>query len=675
MNTQPEQNMIDIVSLVDNNPLIKINKNYNNDIIDKILSNFTNNEQQLFVANFYIYLNYDTRKDYVIELDNIWKWLGFSRIDHCKNVIVNNFKINEDYMAEKAASASAEAGPDERNLGGSGLNKERIKMTVNCFKKLCLKSKTKKADEIHEYYIKMEEILNEVLKKQTEELVNQLQILQKENISIKEKTMIDAYNEKPVLYLAIAEENISKFGFSNGIKTRINTHKREIGPQFTLCYVIETIYNRELEQLIKKNLKDSIISKKYENKKEECTELVQLSETFTIDDFYNTVLEYKKQLDNGEIVSKLMAENDELKNEIEVYKNMKLEKINNDEKISTLIHDNERLKNTIPSSNYFVGNLIYIRYNDSTKLHKIGIHDGTEQDPENYKEIFTHESANSVDIFNMLTILLKSVHIKDYKYSVNYDTLKKTLDHCVIIYDNYKIKESEENINFFINKFNSRTVYKKTLEKKTINKEIFNKFFGDIIIKDENYKIPLVFIQEEFFEWYKINYGNPDFIKSGLHWSTNYREDLVDNLQKYLDTKMTDINIVNYDKSLYYHNYAGFVGISTLKFEEKIKECNKYYSDEQYSQYIDKFVIVTNNPRHKLARGELLEDFTNYAKQNNFYNKYTFGKIFSMKFAEEVVNFIEKYCKIKYEKIKTKREFAGIFVGITHSKFNCIGNN
>ena len=40
-----------------------------------------------------------------------------------------------------------------RNLGGAGLNREFITMTVQCFKKLCLKSKTTKADEIHDYYM------------------------------------------------------------------------------------------------------------------------------------------------------------------------------------------------------------------------------------------------------------------------------------------------------------------------------------------------------------------------------------------------------------------------------------------------------------------------------------------------------------------------------------------
>ena len=41
---------------------------------------------------------------------------------------------------------------EQRNLGGAGLNKETISLTVNAFKKFCLKAGTKKADEIHDYY-------------------------------------------------------------------------------------------------------------------------------------------------------------------------------------------------------------------------------------------------------------------------------------------------------------------------------------------------------------------------------------------------------------------------------------------------------------------------------------------------------------------------------------------
>jgi hypothetical protein len=47
-------------------------------------------------------------------------------------------------------------------------------MTINTFKKFCLKADTKKADEIHEYYIGLEELLHETLDEETQELREQL---------------------------------------------------------------------------------------------------------------------------------------------------------------------------------------------------------------------------------------------------------------------------------------------------------------------------------------------------------------------------------------------------------------------------------------------------------------------------------------------------------------------
>lgn len=43
-------------------------------------------------------------------------------------------------------------------------NKEFIYLNVKTFKKFCLKASTKKADIIHDYYLKMESILNKYIK-------------------------------------------------------------------------------------------------------------------------------------------------------------------------------------------------------------------------------------------------------------------------------------------------------------------------------------------------------------------------------------------------------------------------------------------------------------------------------------------------------------------------------
>jgi hypothetical protein len=93
---------LDIIALVQKHPLTKLSsEDYGSTIIEKIKTKFSTQEQQLFVANFYCYLNYDTHKDFVIELDDVWKWIGFARLGNAKNLLVNNFIEGEDYMIEK----------------------------------------------------------------------------------------------------------------------------------------------------------------------------------------------------------------------------------------------------------------------------------------------------------------------------------------------------------------------------------------------------------------------------------------------------------------------------------------------------------------------------------------------------------------------------------------------
>ena len=41
--------------------------------------------------------------------------------------------------------------------------KQTIMLNIKCFKSLCLKAQTKKASEIHEYYMKLEETLHEIV--------------------------------------------------------------------------------------------------------------------------------------------------------------------------------------------------------------------------------------------------------------------------------------------------------------------------------------------------------------------------------------------------------------------------------------------------------------------------------------------------------------------------------
>jgi hypothetical protein len=51
----------DIVKMIGEMPIALLTLEYKNILIDKIRDKFTAEEQQLFVANFFCYLNYSTK--------------------------------------------------------------------------------------------------------------------------------------------------------------------------------------------------------------------------------------------------------------------------------------------------------------------------------------------------------------------------------------------------------------------------------------------------------------------------------------------------------------------------------------------------------------------------------------------------------------------------------------
>jgi hypothetical protein len=67
---------LNIVELIEKNPITRLSQKYNNFLLEKLQENFNTFEQQLFVSSFYCYLNYNKNTDFVVDLDDVWKWLG-----------------------------------------------------------------------------------------------------------------------------------------------------------------------------------------------------------------------------------------------------------------------------------------------------------------------------------------------------------------------------------------------------------------------------------------------------------------------------------------------------------------------------------------------------------------------------------------------------------------------
>jgi phage anti-repressor protein len=263
---------LNIVELIEKNPITKLTNDNHNKLLTKIRSNFTSNDQQTFLASFYCYLNYNSKNDFVIDLDNVWKWLGFNQKYNAKRVLEKHFIIDIDY--KNLLLRSEEQDSDEKKHGGH--NKETFMLTISAFKRFCLKAGTTKADQIHEYYIKLEETLHEVINEESNELKLQLEqvktefaqkeltnkitfdkTLQKEKELEKHKLLLREFGYAGSLFYIIRVksydngEYVVKVGESRrGSKERFQEHKQNYEEAVILdCFLVKR--SKDFETFIK----------------------------------------------------------------------------------------------------------------------------------------------------------------------------------------------------------------------------------------------------------------------------------------------------------------------------------------------------------------------------------------------------------------------------------------
>lgn len=246
-----------IVELIETNPITQLSNTYQFKFLTKIKEEFTDYEQKIFVASFYGFLNYDSKTDFVVDLDNIWKWLGFGQKVNAKRVLEKNFILDKDYKLSLCQLAK------QTTHTKGGHNRETFMLNIDTFKKFCLKAETKKADEIHDYFIKLERILQEIIKEESNELKIQLekQIInneKKENM-IREKTILEQFpNNTQCFYYGVIDnvsennEKLIKFGNSNNLKNRVNKHK-DTYSNFTLVNAFKVGNKLQIESAIKEN--------------------------------------------------------------------------------------------------------------------------------------------------------------------------------------------------------------------------------------------------------------------------------------------------------------------------------------------------------------------------------------------------------------------------------------
>lgn len=587
--------------------------NLQSKMINVFNTEFTEEEQQWYIANLYIYMNYHPTNDYPINLEDVFRMIGFANKGNAMKTIKSNFVKDEDYKTslihkeksswggsgdEKAARPYGEAGISTKNLGGAGLNKETVMLNVDTFKNLCMLAKTDKGKEIRKYYVKLENIHNKIVK---EEIEQQKQLLlekdtQLENKELEKKrevemTLKTSFNKRSLVYLikiTINDEIIYKFGHTDDIITRLSTHKNLICKDAELVYCIESKDNKMLERLLIDYLEQyKFRIKRIINDKHQ-TELLKVND---IEMVKNKLIELNKDIENEKLlIIKLQNKIIDLENENIQLKRESLE--NESQKIKELKNKIEMLEMCLLDYKLDDGNKIkpFIENKETIEDRIYKKRQVDKIDPTTLQIIETYECINSIVIknpnlsYNQIYRSIKKNNVyKDFRWNYTGEKINPTNK---ITIDGNKIEnviQLDKNKNF-VKIYKTKSELCKLLH---IGLVKLNRYIEEEKILNEFY-----YVNESSYNGNKrlLPY---EFVNYEIHNSKQIRE---------TNTETNEIIIYQTMKELYEKR-----GISRCTLRKCIKNnrvCDKYkweYVNDTHNKNNSKRVKETNTETNEIS--------------------------------------------------------------------------
>ena len=188
-----------------------------------------------------------TSSDFVIDLDMVAKWLSSNKAS-LKRTLIKTYTEKIDYSVETQSSTG-------------GRPAETIMLTPDCFKRLCMLSKTAKAEHVRTYFIEVEAHLDKYKTYIIKGLHNKISKYETELKPTPTPTT------KGAIYVLKTSEDIDgiyKIGRTKNFAERLKVHQSSHPDKLEIKYVYETNNIESVESCLKDLLKD----KKYRKRRE-----------------------------------------------------------------------------------------------------------------------------------------------------------------------------------------------------------------------------------------------------------------------------------------------------------------------------------------------------------------------------------------------------------------------
>ncbi len=189
-----------------------------------------------FIDDFFsLYDRNTTSTDFVIDLDVISKWLS-ARKDSIKKTLTETYTQDIDYIVKKQISTS------------KGRPNEKVLLTGDCFKRLCMLSRTSKAEEVRSYFLALEKHIDKYKNHIMENLIRKVEMYEKELKPLPREP------RKGVIYVLKMNnmnQEVYRIGKTSNFKKRMSVYKTANPTQLEPVFMYETDMINEVEKCLR----------------------------------------------------------------------------------------------------------------------------------------------------------------------------------------------------------------------------------------------------------------------------------------------------------------------------------------------------------------------------------------------------------------------------------------
>jgi len=209
---------------------------------------FTSVPERFVDELFQFYSATTTQKDQVILLDSVAHWLG-TRKYILYRTLKKSYIEGVDYEAEKMSNPN-------RKQGQRGANRYvRVLITPDCFKRLCMLSKTKQAELVRTYFIDVETQFLRYREQLMEGLKRDVQRLER-NMKPKHMPPVSANGYIYVIRASDEVDDMFKTGRAGDLKKRLFSYQTGRANEVEPVYIYAVHDMRSAERCVKAHLQE-----------------------------------------------------------------------------------------------------------------------------------------------------------------------------------------------------------------------------------------------------------------------------------------------------------------------------------------------------------------------------------------------------------------------------------